>query len=163
MKCTLITTILILSCFASSFIVIAEPTYEITLDPSGPAPLATITFTAEISSDDTISEVYLVVKECRDDICYIDGFNESMSEITSGQYEKEITLTHSDANNIEYWLVINSNGTWYDYQTDFEQKDLKETANGGNGDSNKTPGFEMTVFIVSIALLLIIFKKKRTK
>jgi len=160
----LIAIMMILGCCILSSIVIAvaQPTYEITLNPSDPAPLSDVTFTAEVSSDDPISEVYLIVKECRDDLCYTPGFNESMSEITSGQYEKEIKLIHSDANNIEYWLVVNSNGTWYDFQTDYEQKELKEVSNG-NGGSNDTPGFELISLLVAVSLGVLLFKRKRVR
>jgi len=163
MKKILIATIVFLSLFASSFIVAAGPTYDITLDPSSPAPESTINFTAEISGG-TISKVYLVVKECKDDFCYTEGFNVSMDKVASGQYEKEIKLTHSEANNIEYWLVINSDGTWYDFQENYAQKDLKAAnGNSGNSNSKKTPGFELIVFIISIAILLFITRQKRVK
>jgi len=166
MKKILIATIVILSFFASSLLVSAEPTYDITLNPSSPVKESTIKFTADVSNG-TISEVRLIVKECKDDFCYTDGFNVSMTKnASSGQYEKEIKLTHGEANNIEYWLVIKSNGVWYDFQESYLQKDLKASG-GTNGNSNsnskKTPGFELIVFILSIAVLLFVIRQKRVK
>jgi len=155
--------LVLISFFVTSVGAIAEPTVDsITIDPSDPAPLSNINFTAEISGDN-VSGVYLIVKECRDDFCYTPGLNESMNETASGQYEKEIKLTHFDANNIEYWLVINSNGTWYNFQESYVQKDLKAASGNGSSSSKQTPGFELSLFIVAIALLLFIAKQKRSK
>lgn len=130
------------------------------MDPSNPAPKSTITFTATVSGG-TISKVYLVIKECKDNLCHIEGFNESMDKTPSGQYEKEITLNYSDTNNIEYYLVIKSDGIWYDFQDSKIQKDLNTAS--GNSNSNKTPGFELIVFVISIAILLFITRQKRVK
>ena len=160
MKKILVATIVILSFFGSSLVVTAAPTYNITLNPSSPAPLSTVTFTADISGV-TISGVYLILEECKDTFCYADKFNESMTKTSSNQYQKEISLKHSDANNIEYWLVIKStDGTWYDLQDKVVQKTL---STGGTNNSKKTPGFELIMFFVSIAVLLFIIRQKRIK
>jgi len=165
----LLICVLLLGMFLVNVTVVgaADPTVdEMTLDPVIPAPASTVTFTAKLSGD-TITEVYLIVKECKD-ICYTPGHNESMTEISSGEYQKEITLIHSDATNIEYWLVVNSGETWHSFQNDYEQLYLSTSSNGdtGNGDdggSNQSPGFELIVLMVSIGIILFVFKRKRKK
>jgi len=161
--------ILLLGIFLANVVAVrAELTVdEITLDPAIPAPASTVTFTAKLSGD-TITKVYLIVKECKD-VCYTPGHNESMIEVSSGEYQKEITLTHSDATNIEYWLVVNSNGTWYNFGNDYEQLYLSTPSNGdtGNGDdgsgSNQSPGFELLALMFTIGIALFVFKRKREK
>ncbi|MCK4829989.1 hypothetical protein KA005_80460, partial [bacterium] len=120
----------------------------------------------EVSGED-ISEVWLTLQECNDQICYSDKHNISMT-VNGGTYEAEVTLEKDDTTNIEYWLVVNSGGTWYSFQNDYEQLYLSTSSNGdtGNGDdggSNQSPGFELIVLMVSIGIILFVFKRKRKK
>lgn len=130
----------------------------VTITPEHPTPMSTITFNVNVTGEN-ITEVYLNVRECKGDFCYAQGFNESMDMVASGEYQKEITLKHSDADNIEYWFVINSNGTWYDLQKD-QTITYLSTSTGKNG-SNGIPGFELLLLLFSIVFLLFILKRKR--
>ena len=159
----------ILGMFLLGFNAVADSTYTIDVDPSEPEPLSTVTFIATVTGD-SVEEVYLIVIECKDDSCYtIDAFNESMESQGGDVYQKAITLMQSDANNIEYYLVVKDNGIWYNFLDQFEVLNLKiSSGNGGNGGSTngddgstKTPGFELLVFIISIVILVFILKRKR--
>ena len=138
----------------------------VTITPEHPTPMSTITFNVNVTGEN-ITGVYLNVRECKGDFCYAQGFNESMDMVASGEYQKEITLKHSDADNIEYWFVINSNGTWYDLQKDqtitYLSTSSGEINNGSSGKngSNGTPGFEIVLLLFSIVLLIFILKRKR--
>ena len=164
MKKILIAIIVILCLCVLNANVIAGPVVdEITFVPSNPPPVSSITFTAKLSGAN-IDEVYIIVKECKGDFCFALGFNESMDEIASGQYQKEITLNQPDATNIQYWLIINSDGTWYDFQDEYTEVDLSlpSDGNGGGGDdSGNAPGFELLIMFLSIAILAFIVKRKR--
>lgn len=165
-KNVLIATIVILGLCVSSAGVMAVPVVEVTIDPVEPEPLSTVTINATITSEDDIDEVFLRIKECRDDFCYLDK-DFSMTEIAPGEYQVNVTLEHSDANNIGYQLVINSNGTWYNFFTpeDMICTYLKTTSSDGQqddgGDGTGTPGFELVLMIVSIAIIVFMLQRKR--
>jgi hypothetical protein len=154
--------------------VAAQPVPEditITISPAAPAPLSTVTINATVSGED-IDEVFLKIKECKDTFCYLPE-NFSMTEIAPGEYQLETTLEHGDANNIGYQLVINSNGTWYDFYTEEHMVYTwltVETSDGENGDGDGdgtgdgtggTPGFELVLMLVSIAVIVFILQRKR--
>jgi ABC-type Fe3+-hydroxamate transport system substrate-binding protein len=150
----------------------AEPVAEditITISPTAPAPLSTVTINATVSGED-IDEVFLKIKECKDTFCYLSE-NYTMTEIAPGEYQVVVTLEYSDVNNIGYQLVINSNGTWYDF---FTEDNIVYTwltitpSDGGNGDGDGTgdgtggtPGFELVLMLVSIAVIVFILQRKR--
>lgn len=140
-----------------------EPTVvEVTLDPEDPAPQSTITFTAVITSEDTLEEMRLIVQECKEGLCYIGGFNESMATIDTDTYQASVTLIHDDATYIKYHLEIKSDGTWY--KTDLTEFDLKVGSDNGNttpNDTDKTPGFEIIFLLITIVFGTLVFKRKR--
>ena len=175
MRKILIAAILVVSMYLSCTSVLADPVVnDITLDPSVPAPLATVTFMANISGED-ITSVYINIKECKDDFCYIDSLNESMElDEESGEYQATVTLTKSDVNNIEYWLEVESGGAWFDFSDDFVQLFLDVPEDGDDGDdgtngdtdgsstdSDDTPGFELVALFVGLAILVFIMRRKR--
>jgi hypothetical protein len=168
MKKILVAAIVVIGLYLTSASVLADPVVnEITLDPSVPAPLATVTFTANITGED-ITGVYINIKECKDDFCYLDSLNESM-DLVDDLYQVDVELTKSDVNNIEYWLEIESGGVWYSFADDFVQLYLDVPEDGDNGDdgngdttdSDDSPGFELIVFFLGIAILIFILRRKR--
>lgn len=92
-----------------------EPEIEnITISPEKPVSLSTITFIADINGED-IEEVYMLVEECIEGLCYADYQNESMNPIDNDTWECTATLIHDDTTFIHYWLVIKCNNTWYEF------------------------------------------------
>ena len=137
---------------------------EIYSSPSNPLPLSTVTFTAGIYNNSSgIEAVQLIAQEYMDDLCFIDSQNISMNYTYSccmDFYEIELELTHEDATQIKYHLEILSNGTWYEYETNFIPI---SKVNGNNMDGsikNTTPGFEIVILLFSIFVLLKIKKKR---
>ena len=156
--------IVILCLFSLNINVSASPVVEITMDPEEPEPLSTVTFTANITHNQTIDEVYLEIRECRVGLCYL-PMNTSM-EFVEGKYLADIELAHSDATYISYQMKIKSDGKWY--TNEIANTTLKiETDNGdGNGDQTKDdgdglPGFEILFFIIAVFITFILIRKKR--
>lgn len=132
----------------------ADPVIQdIDYTPENPEALSTITFTATVIGDDAI--VYVFVEECRDDICYADVHNVTMTKIGTTQYEKEIILRHGDANIIHYQIIVESQGIWY--KSSLEEVSLEGDETDGGND---TPGFEGMLLIVAMAGLIILNKKR---
>lgn len=136
-----------------------EPIIEI--DPEVPTPGSKVTFTSSITNNGKISNVRLIVKECKsDDLCYSDSFNESMKEKEMDIYEVEITLRHDTATYIQYHVEYMDNEIWV--KSDSVKLNLKIESNNGNSNSgNGTPGFELISFLVIISTFLIIYRRKR--
>jgi hypothetical protein len=146
---------IVLLCLLSVSIKADPVVDDITLDPGQPSPGATVIFTAEVTGNQ-ISNVYLIIQECKsDDFCFT-RTNESMNKVENGKYEKSLTLKHSDATYIQYFLNINEGGTWYSFDSDIEKTYLKIEE-----DEDSSPGFELLVFIISLIILIFIIKKKR--
>ena len=130
-----------------------EPTVvEVTLDPEDPAPQSTIIFTAVITSEDNIEELRLIVRECKEGLCYTGGFNESMTTVDTDTYQTSVTLIHDGSTYIKYHLEIKSDGTWY--KNDITEVDLKL-------NSDNTSGFEMILLLISIVIGTLVLKRKR--
>ena len=76
----LITIIVIVGLFVSTRSVMATIEPTIVLDPEEPTPRSTVLFTVTIPDSETVSNIRLIVKECKEgDICFTDSFNESMT------------------------------------------------------------------------------------
>ena len=58
------------------------------------APESNITFNATVIGDN-VSEVYIMVKECKDDFCFINRHNESMEKIDQNGYQAIVQLIYS--------------------------------------------------------------------
>ena len=139
----------------------AEPTVgEITLDPTTPSPGSTVTFTVSVTADEEIEEVYIVVEECKTGFCYSDGFNKSMT-LTNGDYTASLTLKHSDATEMKYYLDIKTSAGWT--KTSTEQKTLSANSNSNDNGSNNTPGFEIGIILMAFIMILIVVGRKRLK
>lgn len=137
---------------------------NINISPSSPAALSTITISIEIS-DETPSEVRVTVEECNGHtgVCYPDIQNVSLSLLSAGNYETDVTLKHADATYITCQVVAKISGTWESSAR--KNFTLSENTNGntdGNGDNN-TPGFEVILFVIAVGVSLIVIGRKRFK
>jgi len=162
MKKSLMIGVLLLGmCVVNTFAVgAAEPT--ITIDPKSPAPASEVTFSVE-TSDDNVSEVWLIVKECKGSyFCYTPQ-NVSMGEVENNTYEVDVTLEYNDSTYITYGVNVKSDVGWE--KSEDHTIYLSVPSNGGqsgNGDdNNQTPGFELIPMMLSIAIIVLIFKRKR--
>ena len=147
---------LIVSTSAST--VLADPTVvQVAIDPAKPLPLSTITFNATILNNETIDEVRLLVQECRVDLCFVHSFNISMEKISNDTYQAQCTLLQEEATQIKYHLKISCNETWYTSNTTFIPlaSDINKNTSKVPQDQVSTPGFEISVVVVSIAFILI--------
>ena len=174
MKNVLVATLVAGLCLSIVGIASAEePTFdEIIVTPEEPTRQSEVTFTVDITGDD-IEEVRLIYKECNDEFCHAKE-NISMAE-DDGTWDATTTLEWDDTTYCDCWLVIKSNGTWYDYETDNStwttftvvEGDDGTDGNGGNGGDGTddtdggTPGFELILVMISIIVALSIYKRKR--
>jgi hypothetical protein len=138
--------------------VLADPTVvRVTIDPAKPLPLSTITFTAILTSNETLDEVWLLVQECRVDLCFAYGFNKSMEQITNDTYQAQCTLMQEEATQIKYQLKIACNETWFTSNTTFVPLAVETKNNTSEAPHNQvsTPGFEIPLFVSSFILILV--------
>jgi hypothetical protein len=149
--------IIVINLLNSSALATSKP--DITVTPTEPTPLSKITFTAQITYEN-VTDVKIYVQECSTTLCYPEWLNKTMEPLSSGKYQGDITLKHSNAAYIYYWLVVTANGSIYDLQNDKVTLNLKINTSNGN-DDNKSPGFELIILIIGITLLAYILKKKR--
>ena len=136
----------------------AEPTMEI--DPDQPAPLSTVTFTAQI--DDTATAVRLLIQECNGNtgICYVRQ-NLSMSDMGDGSYQKTVTLEHEDATYIQYSLLVQTSNGWTTY---LEETKVTLQEQQSNGDTNGTPGFELAgMLLAAMFIMVLVVWRKRAR
>lgn len=164
----MLVTVLCLSSFG--MVTAAQPTVgEITVSPEEPTQLSEVTFSVEVTGDD-IDQVRIKVEECNAVMCYSNLLNESLENTEGNIWTGTATLIHDDTIVGHSWLVIESNGTWYDYKTDkttwsnFTVVPADEPNGDTNSDDNTgggTPGFELILVIVSIGIVLYIYTRKR--
>ncbi len=150
--------------FYESTVSASEPnSIEIFLDPIDPKPMSTINFTAKLVSDGDIESVRIIVTECMSGLCSVFGYNESLNKTSNNTYTGHVLLTRDDATQIKYHLEIYYNETWYVSNTSFYDlnttgfnytKKIKEK-------SGSTPGFEIPLFVLSIALILVYNRWRR--
>ncbi|MCX6665337.1 MAG: hypothetical protein NT038_04665 [Euryarchaeota archaeon] len=134
-----------------------EPIVNIILEPQEPVIKSDIMFTATILSENTITDVRIVVQECKEGLCYLRN-NESMTKINTTTYQKMIPLIKDDSTYISYYIELESNGQWYTYPAvNLTLKTNGDSQNGnitnGNGH-HKTPGFEVLLFIIAVGVLI---------
>jgi hypothetical protein len=134
----------------------------ITVTPSEPAALSTVSISVPISGE-APSEVRVTVEECngRTGICYPDIQNVSMPLVSSSIYRTDATLKHSDATYITCKVVAKIGGVWQ--ESIAKRVNLSDNTNGNNGDGKKEPGFEVVVFVIAIGVSLIVIGRKRVK
>ena len=158
-----------------------EPSYgTITVTPIEPTRQSDVTFTVEITGDD-ITEVNLRIQECTvtdgTEACSSTVLNVSMTNTVNNTWTGSTTLEWQLTTISHCWLEINSNGTWYDDSddetkwTDFTVIPDDGDDNGDNGDTGGddsddtggTPGFELIFVLISVLVVLFIYKKKRIR
>ena len=148
----------------------AEPTVEsISLTPPDPSVRSPITFTVTMTSDESLTDVRIIVQECTEGICYRDFFNESMTLMGENTYQTSLTLIHEDATYIKYHVEAGTSEQWYTF--DVTEKNLtNEPSNGdgdqngnGNGEPDESPGFELVISIGALSLLVFLMKRKRCR
>jgi hypothetical protein len=162
----LLVAIIILSVFLSmvSFVA-AEPVVEnITTDPKNPAPLSTITVTADIRGEN-ISTVNLTISECDEIACYVYQIIQ-MSKTESGDWIVEAALQDGSgrSTHIKYRFDITDGGVLYQLTEDIWRVDLSTgngDQNGDGSDGDDTPGFEIITLLAAIIIGILLLKQKR--
>ena len=138
------------------------PIGTITVSPSAPTALSTITISVPISSE-TPTEVRVNVEECNGNtgICYPDIQNVTMPLASSTIYRTDVTLKHSDATYLTVWVVTETNGVWQESAD--KRVNLSVSPNGNDGDDNGIPGFEFVVVALAIGVCVALISRKRRK
>jgi hypothetical protein len=151
-----------------------EPTVgKISISPVKPTRQSEVNFSVTVTGDN-IEKVYVKVEECVGDpdspdyFCYTGLLNVSLSNV-SGTWKGTGKLQYSNSDDGHCWLVVKSNGEWYDFKNDRTTwtnftivPASNNGTNGGDNTDKTTPGFELILVIVSIVVALFIYKKKRT-
>jgi len=154
-------------CLAGSGVVAESVVSNVSVSPTEPEPLSTITITATITSDEEIETVNLVIKECigtpeESGLCYTPETKE-MTSAGDDIYTIDYSLQHSDAGYFGYHFEIN--GVEYgDGDTNVVLK--AGSSNGGNGggdDDNGSPGFELISLLIAISIGVFLLKRKRSR
>ena len=161
--------------FCLSFVGMAtaeEPTFgEITVLPEEPTRLSEVTFSVDVIGYN-MEEVRINVVECNEEMCHADYQNVSMENTEDATWEGTVTLEHGDTVYCEFWLVIKSNGTWYDFKDSVQIFDVSagtgddgtnDDTTNGDGGTNRTPGFELILIVISTVIALSIYNRKRMR
>lgn len=130
---------------------------DITIEPVDPLPLSTITFMVTIDNVSNIEDARLIFQECREDMCFVEKWNESMNEI-NGVYQTSITLLHEQATQCKYSIAIKENGTWLNSEPAFFNLRIDDQENLSN---NVTPGFEFVFALCTIAAAIFLLEVKK--
>lgn len=156
----IIVIISVVAVIAGSVLAAGSTFGTITVSPSEPAALSTVTISVPISGE-APSDVRVTVEECngKTGVCYPDIQNVSMPLISSGIYRTDVTLKHSDATYITCQVVAKISGTW---ELSVKKNVNLSVSSNGNNDNN-TPGFEVIVLVIAIGVSLIVISRKRTK
>ncbi|PNX54148.1 MAG: hypothetical protein BV458_00645 [Thermoplasmata archaeon M9B2D] len=136
---------------------------EIISSPTSPPPISTVTFSIEISGG-TPSEVKIWVQECNGGtgICYPDTQNVSMTLGSPGMYSSDVLLKHADATYMTCQVWAKTDGTWESSPKRNITLSAGTNGNGSDGD-NKTPGFELLLFVMALIGTVILVRKKRVQ
>jgi hypothetical protein len=148
----------------SSSKVLADPTVkQVTIDPAEPLPLSTITFNATVLSNETIKETWILIQECRNDMCFVHDFNVSMMRTTNNTYQAQCTLIQKEATQFKYRLKIVTNKTLYISNTTIIPLAVAAKNNTTQDSHNpqSTPGFEIPLLVLSIVLILVFDQWRR--
>ena len=144
----------------------AEPVIGIpVLIPNNPTMLSRINFSVDVSGDD-ITFVRINVEECnrKTGICY-PFQNITMNKISDITFAQDVTLKHSDATYITYWVVVQYGSLWKDSaKTELNlsvQQPSDHNETNGSGNNTHIPGFELVVVISAVAVILILIGRKR--
>ena len=157
---------------------VAEPTVgNIEITPTQPEQETDVTYSVEISGDN-IQEVWIEIEECTDpesDDYYCHSvYNVSTTE-EDGTWTVTETLMYSDTHEAHCWPIVLDNGTWYSYKNDYskwtnftvtaaeEPDDNGGDVDGDGDDNGGTPGFELVLLMISIAIVFVLYNRKRNK
>jgi len=152
--------VIILLFSISSSKVLADPIIkQVTIDPAEPPPLSTITFNATLLSNEPIKETWLLIQECRNDMCFVHDFNISMMKTTNNTYQAQCTLIQEEATQFKYRLKIVTNKTLYISNTTIIP--LIVAAKNNATQEPSTPGFEIPLLVLSIVLILVFDQWRR--
>jgi hypothetical protein len=159
-----ILTIVVLSILGTTVVSAAGtglPIGTITVTPSAPTALSTITISVPISGE-APSEIRVNVEECNGNtgVCYPDIQNVTMPLASTSIYRANVTLKHSDATYITVKVVAKINGVWQ--ASSSKRVNLSATPNG-DGDDKGIPGFELVVLAIAIGVSVILIRRKRVK
>ncbi len=133
--------------------------------PETPMAGTSVSFEATVN-DSNISSLNIIVKECQENgVCFLDSQNVSMEKFAEGRYRTNITLRHSDATKVEYYLNIKEiNGTWWkSNEREFNLLPENSSMNHQYEKENKTPGFEVFCFVISITTAVFLLRLRRAK
>jgi hypothetical protein len=158
----IIVIISVVAVIAGSVLAAGSTFGTITVSPSAPAALSTVTISVPISGE-APSDVRVTVEECngKTGVCYPDIQNVSMPLISSSIYRTDVTLKHADATYITCQVVAKISGTWESSVK--KNVNLSVNSNGNNGNDNNIPGFEVIVLVIAIGVSLIVMSRKRAK
>ena len=145
---------------------------SVEINPEKPKPNGEVTFTATINNVENIEKVVIVVEECGNEpgfgyVCYIDGFNETMSATDNDTYTATVTLKHKNAIELKYRLgYLTGNGWEWEPPSDENmvkvELDTSSSSTNDNNKSSESPGFEIIFLVLStIFILLILYRRKR--
>jgi hypothetical protein len=153
----------LISCAAVCAVTVqaAEPT--MTISPTQPAPLSTITFTAQV--DEPATAVRLLIQECNahSGVCYARQ-NLSMTDLGDGSYKTTVTLEHQDATYIQYSLLVQTDGGWTPYLEETKVTLQQQSNNNSGGNTNGSPGFEVAaVLLAATFIMMFVFWHKRAR
>lgn len=143
--------------------VLAETIIDVNIEPDEPEPASQITITADISSDKDIDKVYIEIQECKEDLCF-QKENITMTKVSSN-YQKNYQLEKDEATYFKYSIaILFDDGSWYN-QNEKTEVTLKQASgnggtNGGNGEDDNIPGFELILLITAISLIILIRRKR---
>ncbi|KYK29972.1 hypothetical protein AYK20_09455 [Thermoplasmatales archaeon SG8-52-1] len=157
----LITMIVMIGIFMSSINVLAATEATVEIDPETPKRKEMVTFTAEITSDETIQEVTLIVQECNDKVCFEKNY--VTLEESGNVYTGDFTLLRTDTVYMQYWLEITTDQGTNETAITKVYLDTSSTNGGTNGESNDNPGFELFTILIAIIIGVILVKRKRSR
>ena len=126
---------------------------DITLNPTNPTPLDTITFSISLIGDLHFNGS-LIVQECdfKTGICY----NVQNISLPGNSLEHviNVTLTHADATYISYWVSIKNEsdaGVWIDY----DAKKINLTINNKGGIDLGEGILPLVILIIMVVCFVI--------
>lgn len=144
----------------------AEPVIGIpVLIPNNPTALSKVNISVDVTGDD-ITFVKVNVEECngKTGICY-PFQNITMNKITDIIYAQDVTLKHSDATYITYWIAVQYGSLWKDSTKTKLNLSLQQPSDhnqtNGSGPNKKSPSFELPVVVVAVAVCLLLIGRKR--
>jgi hypothetical protein len=126
---------------------------DITLNPTNPAPLDTITFSISLVGDLPFNGS-LIVKECNFSTDSYYAVQNISLPGNSLEHTINVTLMQADATYISYWVSIKNesdNGTW----TDYDAKILNLTINN-NSSGHVGKGILPLVILIIVVVCFVI-------